>query len=109
MPSFKSAVPFALIIMSICTGWFYWLHQQQQFKSFSQQVESIKVNRSNPVEPKDYVAIRRDLIVLQNTLNSSVFQLVGSLLFFITAYTAWLSLVASEKKQVSERFAKAVD
>ncbi len=109
MPRFKGAVPFALIIISIFVGSFYWLHQQHQFESFSQQVKSIKVNQSNPVEPKDYVAIRRDLIVLQNTLNSSVFQLVGSLLFFITAYTAWLNLVASEKKQVSERFAKAVD
>jgi uncharacterized protein YjbI with pentapeptide repeats len=110
MPSFKSAIPLvALIMMSIGTGWFYWHHQQQQLKLFSQQVESIKVNRSNPVEPKDYFAIRRDLIVLQNTLNSSAFQLVGSLLFFITAYIAWLNLVASEKKQVSERFAKAVD
>lgn len=109
MPGFKGAVPLALIMTSIFVGAFYWLHQQHQLDSFSQQVESIKVNQSNPVEPKDYVAIRRDLIVLQNTLNGSAFQLVGSLLFFTIAYIAWRNLAASEKKQVSEKFAKAVD
>jgi len=109
MPRFKGAIPLVLIIISIFVGSGYWLNQQQQFESFVEQVQSLKVNKNNLVEPKDYILIKRDLIALQNTLNSSVFQLVSSLLFLVTAYTAWLGLVASDKKQVAERFSKAVD
>jgi uncharacterized protein YjbI with pentapeptide repeats len=78
-------------------------------KSFTQQVESVKINQNEPIESKDYIAIKRDQITLQNTINSSVLQLISSLLFFITAYIAWRNLKESEKKQIAERFAKSVD
>ena len=109
MARFKGAVPLGLIIISLLVGSVYWFNQQKQLESFSKQVESVKVNQNFPVEPKDYVAIRRDLITLQNTLNSSVFLLISGLFFFVTAYTAWHNFIASEKKQVSERFGKAID
>ncbi|MBW4692082.1 MAG: pentapeptide repeat-containing protein [Lyngbya sp. HA4199-MV5] len=109
MVKLKGAVPLGLVILSLLVGSAYWLNQQNQLASFVKQVESVKVNQKLPVDPKDYLAIKRDLITLQNTLNSSVFQLISGLFFFVTAYTAWLNFVASEKKQVSERFGKAID
>jgi uncharacterized protein YjbI with pentapeptide repeats len=109
MSRFRGAIPLGLIIVSILVGSGYWFNQQRQLEPFVKQIESLKVNQSSTVESKDYVALRRDLITLQNTLNGSVFQLVSSLFFFVTAYTAWLNFIASEKKQVSERFSKAID
>jgi len=109
MSRFRGAIPLGLILVSILVGSGYWFNQQRQLESFVKQVESLNVNQSSTVEPKDYAALRRDLITSQNTINGSVFQLVSSLFFFVTAYTAWLNFIASEKKQVSERFAKAID
>lgn len=109
MARFKGAVPIGLIILPLLIGSGYWLNQQKQLESFSKQVESVKVDQNLPIEPKDYIAIRRDLITLKNTLNSSLFQLISGLFFFITAYIAWLNFLASEKKQVAERFGKAID
>ncbi|MGJ5633003.1 pentapeptide repeat-containing protein [Nostoc sp. CALU 1950] len=109
MPKLKDIVPLGLIVVSIVVGAGYWFSQKHQLESFVQQIDSIKVNQNKPIEPKDYIAMKRDILTLQNTFNSSVFQLVSGLLFLVTAYTAWLNLVASEKKQITERFAKAVD
>ncbi|WP_434687957.1 hypothetical protein [Pseudanabaena minima] len=103
MPKFKGFVPLGLIIIVLIGA--YWFNQQQQLESFKKQVESVK----NSIEPKDYIAIRRDSITLQNTLNSSLFQLASGIFFFVTAYTAWQNLVILDKKQIAERFSKAVD
>ncbi len=109
MFKFKGLVPLGFIIISIILGLGYWFNQQHQLESFVKQVESIKVNQNISIEPKDYIATKRDLITLQNTLNSSAFQLVSGLFFFVTAYIAWRNLVISDKKQIAERFSKAVD
>ena len=109
MPKLKGFVSLVLIAISISIGLLYWFNQQQHLESFVQQVESIKVNPNSSLEPKDYIATKNNLIALQSNLNTSTFQLVSSLLFFVTAYTAWLNLVSSERKQIAERLAKAVD
>ncbi|MDI9638253.1 pentapeptide repeat-containing protein [Geitlerinema splendidum] len=109
MSRFRDIIPLGLIFVAILLGSGYWFNQQQRLETFRQQVESLTVNQNSTVEPKDYAALRRDLIVLQNTLNGSAFQLFSSLFFFVTAYTAWLNFKVSDKKQVSERFAKAIE
>jgi uncharacterized protein YjbI with pentapeptide repeats len=88
----------------------YWLiFQKSQIEPFAKQIDSIKVNQNSPVGMKDYVLMKRDLITSQNTLNNSVFQIASSLLLLSTAYIAWRNLVVSEKKQIVESFAKAVE
>jgi|GEM_PF-831847 len=109
MQKLKGFVSLVLIAISIFIGLLYWFNQQQHLDSFAKQIESIKVNPSISLDPKDYITIKNNLIALQNTLNTSTFQFVSSLLFFVTAYTAWLNLVSSERKQIAERLAKAVD
>jgi uncharacterized protein YjbI with pentapeptide repeats len=109
MRNFKGFVPLGLIIVSIFIGASYWFDQQHQLEDFAKQIKSLKVNQNSSIDSKDHIAISRDLITLKNTLNSSLFQLVSGLFFFLTAYTAWWNLEISDKKQIAERFSKAVD
>jgi uncharacterized protein YjbI with pentapeptide repeats len=109
MSKFKALFPLSLILVIAMVGSSYWFNQKQQIDHFAQQISSIAISKNKVVDPKDLISMERDRITLQNTLNSSVLQFISGSLFFITAYIAWLNLIASEKKQIAERFAKAVD
>jgi len=102
-------IPVALIMILVLGGGYWYFFQKSQIEPFARQIDSTKVNQNKPIEMKDYVLMKRDLIASQNTLNNSVFQLVTSLFLLFTAYTAWRNLVVSEKKQIVESFAKAVE
>jgi hypothetical protein len=99
----------ALVLIVVLGGSYWSFFQKYQIEPFARQIDSTKVNQNKPIEMKDYVLMKRDLITSQNTLNNSVFQLVTSLFLLFTAYTAWRNLVVSEKKQIVESFAKAVE
>jgi uncharacterized protein YjbI with pentapeptide repeats len=102
-------MPVALVLIFVLGGSYWFFFQKNQIEPFARQIDSTKVNQNKPIEMKDYVLMKRDLITSQNTLNNSVFQLVTSLFLLFTAYTAWRNLVVSEKKQIVESFAKAVE
>lgn len=102
-------MPVAIVLIFVLGGSYWSFFQKYQIEPFARQIDSIKVNQNKPIEMKDYVLMKRDLITSQNTLNNSVFQLVTSLFLLFTAYTAWRNLVVSEKKQIVESFAKAVE
>jgi uncharacterized protein YjbI with pentapeptide repeats len=110
MPWFKKnfLMRFVLVLIFIAGGYWF-LFQKYQIEPFAKQINSIKVNPNIPIGTKDYILMKRELITSQNTLNASVFQVVSSLLLVFTAYTAWGNFVVSEKKQIVESFAKAVE
>jgi uncharacterized protein YjbI with pentapeptide repeats len=102
-------MPISLVII-VFGALGYWLYfQKNQIEPLAKQINSTKVNQNSPVAIKDYVLMKRDLISSQNTLNNSVFQFVSSCFLFLTAFIAWRNLVVSEKKQIVESFAKAVE
>jgi uncharacterized protein YjbI with pentapeptide repeats len=100
-------VSLVVIVVGAVGYWFYF--QKNQIEPLAKQINSTKVNQNNPIAMKDYVLMKRDLITSQNTLNNSVFQFVSSSFLFLTAFIAWRNLVVSEKKQIVESFAKAVE
>ena len=59
------------------------------------QAEGIKDNKERPT--------------FENAARGTFVQTVSGLFFFITAYFSWRNLVATEDKQVTERFAKAIE
>ena len=99
MPKFKALFPLALILVIATLGVSYWFNQKQQIDNFAQEIGAIAVDRNKLVEPKDFISMKRDRITLENTSNSSVFQLISGALLFCTAYTAWRNLIASEKNK----------
>ena len=91
----------------------------QQIGTFQRQIDALPTT----VAPKDKLALKKDQLTLeqgrvnaQNAIFSTVFQLLGGLFFFVTAYftycnvrVAEANLKATEEKQVTERFSKAIE
>lgn len=102
------SMPVVLGLILVVGGSYWFFSQKHQIEPLAQQIDSIKVNQNSPIDLKDYILMKRELINSQNTLNNTVFQFVSSLFLFFTAYTAWRNLVVSEKKQIVESFAEAV-
>lgn len=96
------------VILSFGFG-YWWLSQKYLISPFKEKIESIAKDKEQRVSPKDIATLERDSITLQNNLNTSVFQLISGLFFAITASIAWLNLKATEDKQITERFAKAIE
>jgi uncharacterized protein YjbI with pentapeptide repeats len=46
---------------------------------------------------------------LENANRSTLVQAIGGLFFFVTAYFTWRNLQATEDKQMTERFSKAIE
>ena len=53
--------------------------------------------------------LQKDIIDSENSIRSTIAQGFGGLLLFCTAYISWKTLRATNEKQVSERFSKAVE
>jgi uncharacterized protein YjbI with pentapeptide repeats len=58
---------------------------------------------------KDLLILEKDRINAQNAVYMSVIQSLSGLFFFITAYLTWRNVRATEQKQVTDRFSKAVE
>lgn len=100
---------FGLVVIFLIGGYWF-LSQKNKIESLAQEITEIKPNQNSPFGiKKDYILMKRELINSQNTLYISGFQFVSSLLLVFTAYTAWRNFVISEKKQIVESFAKAVE
>lgn len=112
---------FALTLLAA----FYWLQQsniiflRQQIDIFRQQIDTLPAT----VNPKDKVALKKDQLILeqnrvnaQNAVYGTLVQALGGIFFFVTAYftycnlkVAEANLKATEEKQVTERFSKAIE
>jgi Pentapeptide repeats (8 copies) len=75
---------------------------QAQLETFAQNIQ--KVNNIGK-----RLALEKDLLTLENAVNATRAQVIGGIVVFFTAFTAWRNLKVAEEKQVTERFSKAVE
>jgi len=87
-------------------------------KRLNQQVAEIQqqVKTLSTIALKDKLALQKDMLTLekdrvnaQNAIYAILVQALGGTFFFVTAYLTWRNVRATEEKQVTERFSKAVD
>lgn len=87
-------------------------------KPLSQRLTELdgQLNALPTVAQKDKLALQKDLLTLekdrvnaQNSIYAVLVQALGGTFFFVTAYLTWRNVRATEEKQVTERFSKAVD
>ncbi|MBW4576898.1 MAG: hypothetical protein KME08_16615 [Aphanothece sp. CMT-3BRIN-NPC111] len=97
----------SITIILLLGGGYWWLCQQYLISPFTTTLESLA--KKQQATPKDIAALKRDRVTLQNNLKSSILKLVSALFFSITASIAWFNLKATEEKQITERFAKAIE
>lgn len=96
------SVILAFVVTAISGGYWYWNTQHQEISNLQQQIDQLPDGR-------DKVALVKDRIALNNTINGSLVQAVGGVLLFVTAYVSWKNLEATQEKQVTERFTQAIN
>ncbi len=103
-----------------------WKIQQNNVNEFQQKIFQLEqnINALSGTLPQDQeIALQKDLaslikdkVTLQNAVYASLIQLLGGAFFFVTAYFTWrnvknaeLNIIATEEKQITERFSKAIE
>jgi len=99
-----------------------WKAQQNNLDYLEQQIKSLEGNieklptTTNNLELKDKLGLEKDLLLIekdwvnaQNAIYGTLVQTVGGAFFFVTAYFTWRNVRATEEKQVTDRFSKAVE
>ncbi|UBF27469.1 pentapeptide repeat-containing protein [Kovacikia minuta CCNUW1] len=96
-----------------------WWVQQNNVNALSQRIDQLEQQINNPklaIAPKDRLALKKDLaglekdrVSLQNNIYTTLVQALGGAFFFVTAYLTWRNVKATEEKQITERFSKAVE
>lgn len=96
-----------------------WLVQQNNVNSLDQQINALQQQIDAlpaTVAPKDKFALEKDRLTLekdrvnaQNAIYGTLVQALGGVFFFVTAYFTYRNVKATEEKQVTERFSKAVE
>lgn len=97
----------------------FWSVQQNNVNSLARQITDLKQQIEalpTTVAPKEKLALEKDRLTLekdrvnaQNAIYGTLVQAVGSVFFFVTAYFTWRNVKATEEKQVTERFSKAIE
>jgi uncharacterized protein YjbI with pentapeptide repeats len=93
--------------------------QFQQIAALKQQsmlLQTLIDALPKETEPKERITLQKvridadkDRITLENGTYGTVIQALGGLFFFVTAYFTARNLKATEDKQVTERFGKAIE
>ena len=91
----------SLLIVIGYLGWSTYL-LQAELDMFTRNIERVP-----DVEKR--LTLEKDRLNLVNSLNTGRAQIVGGALVFLTAYIGWRNLKATEDKQVTERFSKAIE
>jgi hypothetical protein len=73
------------------------------------QLETFEQNIQKVTNLGKRLALEKDLLTLENAVNATRAQVIGGIVVFFTAFTAWRNLKVAEEKQVTERFSKAVE
>lgn len=119
-------LPLLLGILILAVLLALWLVQQKNVNSLAQQINALQqqIDALPPtVTPKDKLALEKDRLILeqgrvnaQNAIYGTLIQALGGAFFVITAYftyrnvrAAEANVKATEEKQVTERFSKAVE
>jgi uncharacterized protein YjbI with pentapeptide repeats len=111
-------VSFVLFILVIAIG--SGLLQKKQTDSLRKNIKSLRQEvlapKAPPLPDKELLALKKDLLSLEkdaaameNAIYGSVAQILGAFFFLVTAYLTLRNVRASEDKQVTERFSKAID
>ena len=92
------------VVVVTCITYLMWntFQQQAQLEGFDRQVQQV-----TDVEKR--LTLEKDRLTLENAVNATRAQVIGGILVFFTAFTAWRNLKITEDKQVTERFSKAVE
>lgn len=91
----------SLLIVIGYLGWnTYWL--QTELDVFTQELKGVH-------DTEKRLTLEKDRLNLVNSLNTGRAQIVGGALVALTAYIGWRNLKATEDKQVTERFSKAIE
>ena len=90
------------------------LSPQQRVEPLERRIndldKQIKASKApSTADLKEIATLEKGRIDSENTIRTSLFQVVGGLLVFVTLYISWLTLKTNEAKQVAERFSKAVE
>lgn len=96
-----------------------WKTQQDNLNSLDQELKELQHDLKKlptTVTAKDKLALEKDLLLIdkdrvnaQNAIYGTLIQTLGGIFFFVTAYLSWRNVKATEEKQVTERFSKAVE
>lgn len=96
-----------------------WKLQQNNLDSLNQKLIALEQDIKNlpsTISPKDKLGLEKDLLLLekdrvnaQNAVYTTLIQALGGLFFFVTAYLTLRNVRATEQKQVTDRFSKAVE
>ncbi len=96
-----------------------WRVQQSNVNSLAQQSDALQQQIDAlpaTVAPEDKLALQKDRLTLekdrvnaQNAIYGTLIQAIGGAFFFVTTYLTWRNVKATEEKQVTERFSKAIE
>ncbi len=96
-----------------------WWVQQNNVNALSQRIDQLEHQINDPklaITPRDKLALKKDLaglekdrVSLQNNIYTTLVQALGGAFLFVTAYLTWRNVKATEEKQVTERFSKAIE
>lgn len=101
-------VPVTVVTIVIGLLFVFWQIQQGKISYLQQQIEFLQIE-SLQIAPKDYITLKKDQILLENAINGTVIQALGGAFFFVTAFFTWRNLKATETKQMTESFSKAIE
>jgi uncharacterized protein YjbI with pentapeptide repeats len=96
---------------------------ENQIQTIDEKIALISQLKENQISRKDLLQLKKESIGLkkdqanaENALYSNVFQILGGMAFFATAFFSWRNtqlaqqnLQVTEEKQVTERLSKALD
>lgn len=107
-------VPLLLLLLVV-----FWSVQQNNVNSLARQITDLKQQIDAlpaTVVPKDKLALEKDRLTLekdrvnaQNAIYGTLVQAFSGAFFVVTAYLTWRNVKATEEKQVTERFSKAIE
>lgn len=90
--------------------------QQSNLKSLQNKIDVLNQGVERVQDPKDNMTLRKDIVMIekdktsiQNSIYTNMVQTIGGIAIGLTAYLSYRNLRVAEDKQVTERFAKAIE
>lgn len=103
----------------LCSAVLLWWLQQINVNRLNQYVGNFRQKLDDPKRTftsqerlsleKDLISLEKESVAAQNAIYGTLVQMIGGGFFFVTAYFTWRNIKATEEKQITERFSKAVE
>lgn len=106
--------PFLPILVAVLfSSWMLWKLPQWQIRKYRSRFNPEDIEK---LEPKDRIQLEKDLLTTQNTLRTTLAQILGGLFVLVGLYSTWESIRISqenlkitEEGKITDRFSKAVE